>query len=62
MPNQPYTEWSFSGFVIDGGWGAPTYSQKSVTYPTMMKLDTVIPYLIKIQKKIKPRDTPLKIC
>ena len=52
MPNQPYTEWSFSGFVIDGGCGAPTYSQKSVTYPTMMKLDTVIPYLKKIQKKL----------
>ena len=29
------------------------------TYPTMMKLSTVIPYLMKIQKIYKSRDTPL---
>ena len=45
-----------------GMGGAPTHSQKSVTYPKMMKLDTVIPYLKKIQKIFKSRDTPLKIC
>ena len=32
------------------------------TYPTMMKLSTVIPYLTKIQNKYKSRDTPIKIC
>ena len=30
------------------------------TYPTMMKLSTVIPYLRKIQKMYKSRDTPLE--
>ena len=29
------------------------------TYPTMMKLGTVIPYLKKIQKIYESRDTPL---
>ena len=29
------------------------------TYPTVMKLVTVIPYLKKIQKLYKSRDTPL---
>ena len=32
------------------------------TYPTMMKLGTVIPYLRKIQKMYKSRDTFLKFC
>ena len=33
------------------------------TYPTMMKLGTVIPYLKKIKKKIcKSRDTALEFC
>ena len=32
------------------------------TYPTMMKLGTVIPYLKKIQKKYESRDTPLELC
>ena len=30
------------------------------TYPTMMKLDTVIPYLKEIQKTYRLRDTPLE--
>ena len=30
------------------------------TYPTLMKLGTVIPYLRKIQKVHKSRDTPLE--
>ena len=29
------------------------------TYPTMMKLGTVVPYLKKIQKQYKSPDTPL---
>ena len=32
------------------------------TYPTMMKLGTVIPYLRKIQKMYKSRDTSLEFC
>ena len=32
------------------------------TYPTMMKHATIIPYLRKIQKIYKLRDTPLEFC
>ena len=32
------------------------------TYPTAMKLDTVIPYPKKIQKIYESRDTPLEFC
>ena len=32
------------------------------TYPTMMKLGTVVPYLRKIQKMYKSRDTFLEFC
>ena len=32
------------------------------TYPSMMKLGRVIPYLKKIKKTCKPRDTPLEFC
>ena len=32
------------------------------TCPTMMKLGTVIPYLKKIQKIYKSRDTTLEFC
>ena len=32
------------------------------TYPIMMKLGTVIPYLKKIQKLYESRDTPLEFC
>ena len=31
-------------------------------YVTMIKLDTVIPYLMKILKTYKSRDTPLEFC
>ena len=32
------------------------------TYPTMIKLGTVISYLKKIQKMYESRDTPLEFC
>ena len=32
------------------------------TYPTMMKLGTVISFLKEIQKMYKSRDTPLEFC
>ena len=40
------------------GWGAKIRH----TYSTMMKLGTVIPYLRKIQKIYKSRDTSLEFC
>ena len=42
----------FSGLLTDRG----------DTYPTMMKLDTVVPYLRKIQKKYESCDTLLEFC
>ena len=32
------------------------------TYPTMMKLNTVIPYLKKMQKLYESRDAPIEFC
>ena len=50
-------------------WGAfllppppPPLRKIRHTNPTMMKLGTVIPYLRKIQKMYKSRDTPLGFC
>ena len=40
----------------------PPPSLKSVTYPTMVKRGTVIPYLEKIQKIYESRDTPSEFC
>ena len=48
---------------IGWGWGGkkpPPPSLKSVTHPTVMKFDTVIPYLKKIQKIYVSCDTPLE--
>ena len=50
-------------FGVAHGWGDPkrsTLPKICHTYPTMMKLSTVAPYLKKIQKIYKPRDTPLQ--
>ena len=41
------------------GWQKGPLPNVCHTYPTMMKLDTVTPYLKKIQKINKSRDTPL---
>ena len=43
-----------------GGEAKSTTSLKSVTHPTMMKLDTVTPYLQKIQKNINHVTHPLR--
>ena len=32
------------------------------TYPTMLKLGTIIPYLNKIQKIYESRDSPFEFC
>ena len=47
------------------GWGggkkAPVPKIRQ-TYPTMIELGTVIPYLKKTQKLHESRDTPLEFC
>ena len=45
-----------------GGFLDPLLSKISHTYPTMMTLGKVIPYLRKIQKIYKSRDTSLEFC
>ena len=54
----------FFGAVHGYGGGPfwPPVSKICHTYPTIMKLDTVIPYLRKIQKMYKSRDTSLEFC
>ena len=46
------------GFLGD----CPTLPKIFHTYPTMMKLSAVIPYLRKILKMYKSRDTSLEFC
>ena len=45
-------------------WGAERSLLPKIfrTYPTMMKLGTVIPYLTKIQKTYESRDTHPDFC
>ena len=45
-----------------GGPFCPLLPKIRHTYPAMMKLGTVIPYLWKIQKMYKSRDTSLEFC
>ena len=50
---------------MDGGWAGakrPTLPKICHTYPTMIKLGTVIPYLKEIQKIYESRDTPPDVC
>ena len=59
----PYSGWAFPGLLTDGGWTKKASLPKIChTYPTMMKLSTVIPYLKKIQKIYESRDTPPEFC
>ena len=50
------------------GWGGagvakrPSLPKIRHTYPTMMKLGTVIPYLKKIQELYESLDTPFQLC
>ena len=54
---------SFLGAAQGWGWGQKgPPSLKSVTYPTVMKRDTVIPYPKKIQKIYESRDRALEFC
>ena len=46
------------------GWGGKKATLPKIchTYPTIMKLGTVIPYLKKIQIIYESRGTPLEFC
>ena len=43
-------------------WGAGRQPKICLTYPTIMKLGTVIPYLKKTQKIYKSHETPFDFC
>ena len=64
----PFQDGSFSGYLRMGAKSPlPTHTHTQLTkichtYPTMIKLGTVITYLKKIQKICKSRDTPLEFC
>ena len=53
----------FLGLLMDGAKKKPPPLPKIFhTYPTMMKLGTVIPYPKKIRKIYESRDTSLEFC
>ena len=54
----PIQDGHFRGWSLIGGAKRPLLPKICHTYPTMMKLGTVIPYLKKIEKIYEPRDTP----
>ena len=45
-----------------GGAKSPPVPKICHTYPTMIKLGTVIPYLKKIQKTYESRGAPSEVC
>ena len=47
---------------MGGGQKTPPLPKISHTYPTMMKLDTVTPYLKNILKVYESRDTHVEFC
>ena len=57
----PIQDGLFLGLLTDGGGkkAPPALPKICCTYPTMMKLGIVIPYLKEIQKLYGSRDTPL---
>ena len=58
----PYSGWGFSGAAHGSACKRVHLHKIRHTYPTMMKLCTVIPYLTKIQNIYKSRDIPIKLC
>ena len=58
----PYSGWAFSGAAHGSACKRVHVHKICHTYPTMMKLCTVIPYLTKIQNIYKSRDTTIKLC
>ena len=58
-----YSGWAFSGLLTDGeGGGGKKDPLPKIchTYPAMIKLGAIIPYIKKIQKMYKTHDTPLE--
>ena len=49
-------------FGATHGWMGAILANICHTYPTTMKLGTVIPHLKKIQKLYESRDTPPEFC
>ena len=63
MRLEPYSRLAFLGLLTDEmGPKRPPLPKICHTYPTMMRLGTVIPYLRKIQKIYELRDTPSDFC
>ena len=66
MNINPIQDGFFQGCSRIGGAGvgkkAHSLPEICHTYPTMMKLGTVIPYPKKIQKIYQSCDTPLEFC
>ena len=56
--------WVFPGLLMDAGAGGEGQKDlsKYPTYPTIMKLGTVIPYLKKVQNIYESRDILLEFC
>ena len=54
--------WAAHGRRGGGGGQKDPLPKICHTYPTIMKLGTVIPYLKKIQKLYESRDTLLEFC
>ena len=58
-----FAKYIFSAALGSGCRNAPSPLLKIChTYPKMIKLSTVIPYLTKIQNIYKSRDIPIKFC
>ena len=58
MRLEPYSRLAFLGLLTDEmGPKGPPLPKICHTYPTMMRLGTVIPYLKKIQNMYESRDT-----
>ena len=58
----PIQDGLFRGCLRMEGAKRPPLPKICHTYPTMMKLGTVIPYPKKIQKIYESRDKPLEFC
>ena len=60
----PLTLFTMGFFGAAHGWGGERSLLAKIrqTYTTMMKLGTVIPYIMKIQKICKSRDAHLEFC
>ena len=60
IQDQPFQ--GYSWMREEGGGQKDLPSKICQTYPTMMKLGTVIPYLKKTQKIYESRNAPLEFC